>query len=420
MVSAQTNEEASRIFGEVPDGMKTPRDAGGVASRLEADITAPDMDYSKFSTSFVTLSPEWTDADRARWVIDGILPKEQIGILYADSGVGKTFILLHFACCIASGYSFFGHAVEEGIVLYFGAEGKSSFKKRIKGVIANNPEMDADKLLGKNARLVFLNPEEPDPLVRENKGNWKNLIDFAKAEYGDNVAAVFIDTLSAHNEGDENTEQSAKEYLKGCQYARKALGSTVCSAHHVAKYGGLMRGSTAFKGNSDFLLELVKSNDGFDFHTVKFKDTCSDEWWHAEFTRISLPGCIENDGDNATTLVIKSFEHIERDSGTGKRRGVKADNGYDLLSKFILSHGMKKFDIYSLKAYLTENAPSTVGNKKNWASQNVSVSQTSHGYMRKWLDEGIIRPYEGYSEDGTLLKLYEMPDDVAKDFGIDF
>jgi DNA-binding transcriptional ArsR family regulator len=52
------------------------------------------------------------------WVVEGIVPARFVTNLYADSGQGKSFVVLHLAFCCLTGSAFCGKAVKPGRVLF--------------------------------------------------------------------------------------------------------------------------------------------------------------------------------------------------------------------------------------------------------------------------------------------------------------
>jgi len=83
------------------------------------------------ATGWGAKTPEELDElGTPEWVIDGILPKECAGVVFAKSGVGKTFFVLGMACAIATGSDWYGHAVKQGGVLYIAAEGYRGIRQR--------------------------------------------------------------------------------------------------------------------------------------------------------------------------------------------------------------------------------------------------------------------------------------------------
>jgi len=52
------------------------------------------------------------------WIVDQLFPQGSINILVGDGGVGKSWLTLHLALCVASGQDFLGNfPVKQGKVL---------------------------------------------------------------------------------------------------------------------------------------------------------------------------------------------------------------------------------------------------------------------------------------------------------------
>jgi RecA-family ATPase len=74
------------------------------------------------------LMSETPDID---WIIADVLPAANRALLYADSGVGKSFTALDIALHIATGLRWQGHAVKQGPVYYLAAENPDTFYGRV-------------------------------------------------------------------------------------------------------------------------------------------------------------------------------------------------------------------------------------------------------------------------------------------------
>jgi putative DNA primase/helicase len=61
------------------------------------------------------------------WVVDGVLPAKRRALLYAESGVGKSFTALDMGLHIATGKSWQGRRVHQGPVYYVAAENPEDF-----------------------------------------------------------------------------------------------------------------------------------------------------------------------------------------------------------------------------------------------------------------------------------------------------
>ena len=59
-------------------------------------------------------------------------------MLYADSGAGKTFVVLSWCFCIAGGILWLGRKLKQGPVVYVAAEGVGGLAKRLRALMAES------------------------------------------------------------------------------------------------------------------------------------------------------------------------------------------------------------------------------------------------------------------------------------------
>ena len=73
-------------------------------------------------------------------------------------------------------------------------------------------------------------------------------------------ALIVVDTLArSFVGGEENSAKDAGQFIEACGRLQEATGAAVLLLHHVAKATGTMRGSTAFHGAMDVVLETRKA-----------------------------------------------------------------------------------------------------------------------------------------------------------------
>ena len=65
------------------------------------------------------------------WLNHGLIPAKSVGMIYGESGAGKTFVVLHWGLNLASGFDLFGKPIEPRTVVYIAAEGGYGLKSRI-------------------------------------------------------------------------------------------------------------------------------------------------------------------------------------------------------------------------------------------------------------------------------------------------
>jgi len=65
------------------------------------------------------------------WLVNGLIPKQALAMVYGEPGGGKTFTALDIALTVAHGAQWHGHEVAQGQVFYVAGEGVGGFRKRI-------------------------------------------------------------------------------------------------------------------------------------------------------------------------------------------------------------------------------------------------------------------------------------------------
>ena len=84
-----------------------------------------------------------------RYLVRELVRESGFSVAFGPAGIGKTFLVLDIALCIASGTDFFDHQAERGLVVYVAAEGASGLHQRISAWLEARdvpPEAIADGL----------------------------------------------------------------------------------------------------------------------------------------------------------------------------------------------------------------------------------------------------------------------------------
>lgn len=184
------------------------------------------------------------------WLIDGILPKSSMSVLYGSPGLGKTFLALDWALRIGGGLDWLDREVKTGTVLYVYAEGVYGLKNRRAAWVQSTG------LLGPLEVRFF---PRAVPLLDDD---WVTaLIDLCREL---NPTLVVFDTLArATAGGDENSAKDMGRAVAACDAVRDATGSAVMLVHHTGKDGLNYRGSSAIEGAADTMLHMVRLDSGY-------------------------------------------------------------------------------------------------------------------------------------------------------------
>jgi archaellum biogenesis ATPase FlaH len=180
------------------------------------------------------------------WLINGVIVRGSLSVLYGKSGVGKSFVSLDMAGAIASGMDWHGLDTHQGAVLYIAAEGIGDLGLRLE---AMRHHRGIDSLANVGAILEPVNLME-----REGSLNLSNLEDTSGAP----PVLVIVDTLARSMVGgDENSAKDMMQVVADCQRLQEATGATVLIIHHTGKDGLQERGSSALLAAVDTHIKLV-------------------------------------------------------------------------------------------------------------------------------------------------------------------
>ena len=232
------------------------------------------------------------------WLIKGILPAADLGVLFGASGSGKSFVSLNLAACIALGLPWRGHKVKQGKVVIVTAEGGGSYGKRIRAYCQHH-NLDADTL-----PIGIINAA-PNILEADDIGELAASI---KALGG--VSLLIIDTLAQVTPGaNENTSEDMGRALANAMVLRRATGAMVLLIHHAGK--DLSRGARGWSGIKaavDAEIEVVRHEDkrGREIRLTKQKEGEDDTSWG--FTLARVPIELDADGEEVTSCVAVAAE----------------------------------------------------------------------------------------------------------------
>ncbi len=243
--------------------------AGELDEWLLSLVPVPNMSSLLSEHGALTLSPTWGIKRRSEmifparsWLIEGLLEARTLSIMAGPPGVGKSFLALDMACCIQSGKPWHGRAVDQGDVLYLGAEG-----------------------IGLESRLIaweHLNQiGVVDLLLSECRG--QDLADQAESfaalmeelpRVSDNLKLIVIDTLSKLSKADENIASEVGKVFRHVDQLRLLTQAAVLLVHHTGwKSDQQLRGSTAILASVDHHLGVTKSSSTVTLRSEKTRDT---------------------------------------------------------------------------------------------------------------------------------------------------
>lgn len=198
------------------------------------------------------------------WLIESIMPSGGLVGLYGAPGSGKSFVSIDIALSVATGRPWQGLAVQQGYVIYIGAEGGTGIGKRVLAWLATHKVEPKD--VGNIAWLI-----ESIPLNADSAEMGK-LLERIIDEIRVRPALIIVDTLARCFDGDENQQEDMGRFIAGIDVLRREFGCTVLVVHHTRLGVDRERGSTAFRGAADTMVAVEKDDACITLQCNKQKD----------------------------------------------------------------------------------------------------------------------------------------------------
>jgi hypothetical protein len=235
------SDDHSFRFDEHPgfeDAPEPPRSkANGHAKGAKADRPPLDLRWADEIT--IELS--------TAGLVDGLLPRDGMTVIYGESGSGKTFVTIDLGCHIAAGRPWRGMSVEQGVVVYIAAENPKSVERRIW----------AWKRRHGVEHLPVLVVRSSVDLLNGSTGDLVALAERVKAEHG-RIAAVVVDTLSRAMTGNENAPDDMGKFVAAVGHIGQAAEAHVIVVHHCGKdIARGARGHSSLRAATDVELEVT-------------------------------------------------------------------------------------------------------------------------------------------------------------------
>lgn len=306
----------------------SPLLAGRIAARMEANLVV-DKDESEededdfeeqqvIGTEFnkvpqfrLLTVPELRELPQPEWLVQGLLKKQSLSVLYGPSGEGKSFVALDIAASIGAGRDWHGREVDQGPVIYVVAEGGRGILRRIEAWTAANHT---------NTDSLFIVDE---PVQVRNEYHRFMLISQI-AKLGRKPALVVFDTFArCFVGGDENDAKDVGAFVAAVQeFQREVGGAAVLIVHHTGKSDkDIERGSSALRAAADTMLLLRsgnkpvtpihnrQKNEHLTLSCNKQKDGDEGEPIHLRLEEVELEP--DKEGEQAGSCAVRSHGPVE-------------------------------------------------------------------------------------------------------------
>lgn len=258
------------------------------------------------------------------WIVKDFLPKATLGVLFGESGSGKTFASYDLCAAVCRGIEWNGKRVTKGRVLYVVAEGVAGFVNRIKaychqqGISPSDIDMDVISDLTPN----LLEPAQITDLIKDIK---------KREPYDLIVMDTFAQVMPGAN---ENSGEDVGKALAECKRIHRHTGAMVLLVHHSGKDSSKgARGWSGLRAAADVELEITRKENDRSINVTKLKDGQDGAIIGFKLHTVVLGE--DDDGDDITSCVVEFCEvsaKLKNDKGiTGKNKRLAFDKAHDMI-----------------------------------------------------------------------------------------
>ena len=278
--AASVEEIMSRISTVKSDGPKA-----SVSS--SEDFTGKFKAYSAGSMS---------DRPPPDWLIDDVIPKADIMVVYGASGSGKSFVVLDMGAAVARGIPWRGLRAEKGRVLIIAAEGGGGIGKRIKAYCLHHG-------IDPHTLDVSVITAAPNFMLKDDIGEVA-----ATVKNAGGFDLVIVDTFAQVTPGaNENAGEDMGLALTNAKVLRDVTGAVVLLVHHSGKDATRgARGWSGIKAAMDAEIEVVKHDTGErEIRLTKMKDGDDGLRWGVKL-EIVLTGKDKHNKDITSCVAVET------------------------------------------------------------------------------------------------------------------
>lgn len=293
------------------------RDAGGetgvdVASPDEFQVLTPIPLKAHGEFGFYSMAELRERLGPPEWLIKGILPKTELGMLFGASTAGKSFVLMDMCAAIARGIDWNGRRVKKGRVLYVVAEGRGGFPNRMEAYCKKHGIDESEVPIVYAAGKI---PNLADDV--SVKAFIKEIKRFGPFDL------IIIDTLAKVSVGaDENSGKDMGIIMANAEAIGLAAGGTPILVHHSGKDTSRgSRGHGSLKGNVGVELEVSRAENAVlrTLYVHKVKDAPAG--FGLDFKLEVVPvDQVDEDGVPETSCTVEYITGVARDAAVVTRQ----------------------------------------------------------------------------------------------------
>jgi hypothetical protein len=172
-------------------------------------------------------------------IVEGVIGRAAMSVLYWDSNSGKTFLAIDLACSIASAKRWMGRNTEHGMVVYLATESATSVQMRLQAYKRHHQTKCGYLAIVQSPITLYDGAADAMQVV--------DLIQRLESEIGLKCALVIGDTLARMSAGaNENSGEDMGTVLAHADFIRREADVHVMLIHHSGKDAA--RGARGWSG----------------------------------------------------------------------------------------------------------------------------------------------------------------------------
>jgi DNA-binding transcriptional ArsR family regulator len=210
------------------------------------------------------LSGKWPE-----YVVDGILQRGNLGVIYGAPASYKTFLALDLAVRVAIGAHWHGtqHRTRPAVVVYVMAEGQLGLRLRLSAWMrmaqrTTGADLSINPVIVEALRARLFAFDDAVPLMEAAEvENFITALEHLAQRVGEKPGLIVFDTLArCFLGGDENSSRDMGVVVEACNTIQRRTGAAVILIHHTGKDDELERGSSALRGAADSMLKVTRGD----------------------------------------------------------------------------------------------------------------------------------------------------------------
>lgn len=324
--------------------------SNGSSISFEEAIAGLERDrLSKGEQPFLVPGDEFISAPAPiNWLVRGWLQEEALAMIHGPSGAGKTFMAVDWALHLSTRQpTWFDCICHGGPTVYLAGEGHYGLRARAKAWAIHHDAASLGDIVFSSAGAHL---DTVEGLMKVRK---------AIRALPWSPKAIFVDTVHASMQGDENKAQDVAKVLAACRQLILEFRCTVILVHHTGLAAGAQdraRGSGAWKGGLENEVSVVAAADGKPIQVVgrKQKDSELGETLWAVLERVNITDWpLDRDGFPVTSVVFCKTDYVEmgvnkENLRDGPRRALRAFDALVVAGEGISKSGWKDsyFDLF--------------------------------------------------------------------------